>query len=322
MLEELSKSFKAILYDRVVSPLSGTFILSWLVINWKAMALLLLDDAFVEIRIKNIEALYSDNWFMPLAVYPLISAVILIFIYPYPSKLAYWFSKRRTEELKKIKQEIEKKTLLTREESDELRIQMEKSKTYASGLLKEKDDLIAALNRKIESLEAENPISTKKPEVQVTSAKAEDTDNAPEEKVRKVGGYRIGPGADLRKADLKEADLTSANLRKADLWRADLREANLTRADLAGANLIEAYLRGVRLREATLGGANLRGVDLSGADLTGADLTGADLAGADLTKVICDPEQIFKARNWDKAHFSEGVKEKLKELDANRKGAG
>ncbi len=35
MIQEIANSFKAILYDRIVSPLSGAFICSWLVINWK-----------------------------------------------------------------------------------------------------------------------------------------------------------------------------------------------------------------------------------------------------------------------------------------------
>ncbi len=252
-MKELSKSLKAILYGRVVSPLSGAFILSWLVINWKALSFLFLDKAPVDIRIENIRALYNGHEpLLLLAVYPLISALFLIFIYPYPSKLAYWFSKKRTEELKKMKQEIEKQTLLTREESDEIRIQMEKSETLASNLLKEKDEVIAALNRKIESLEAENLKSTKKPE---------DTNIVSKGAVRKIGVSIIEPGADLT------------------------------------------------------------GADLRGADLTGADLTGADLTGANLMEVICDPEQIFKALNWDKAHFSEGVKENLEKLYANRKEA-
>lgn len=272
-MEELSKSLKAILYGRVVSPLSGAFVLSWLVINWKALSFLFLDKAPVDIRIENIRALYNGNEpLLLLAVYPLVSALFLIFIYPYPAKLAYWFSKKRTEELKKMKQEIEKQTLLTREESDDIRIAMEKSTTHTTGLLKEKDEAIAALNRKIELLEAENQKSRKD---------AEDANNVSKEEVRKIGVSIIEPGANLGGADLMDANLT-------------------------GAALMDA---------------NLTGANLTGADLTGADLTGADLLGADLTEVICDPEQIFKALNWDKAHFSEGVKENLEKLYANRKDA-
>lgn len=50
------------------------------------------------------------------------------------------------------------------------------------------------------------------------------------------------PGADLKKANLREADLRGAYLRGANLQEADLREA-----DLQGAYLQEADLRGANL---------------------------------------------------------------------------
>lgn len=51
----------------------------------------------------------------------------------------------------------------------------------------------------------------------------------------------IGPGADLRGADLGGADLRYANLRGADLGGAYLRYANLGGANLRGANLRGAF---------------------------------------------------------------------------------
>ncbi len=70
-----------------------------------------------------------------------------------------------------------------------------------------------------------------------------------------VNGYTIGPGADLRRADLFGADLEGA--------------------DLSGANLIRADLSGANLKGADLAGADLRDTNLSEADLHGADLEGA-----------------------------------------------
>ena len=57
-----------------------------------------------------------------------------------------------------------------------------------------------------------------------------------------VNGYMIGPGADLRRADLFGADLEGV-----DLSGADLNEANLYEADLSGADLGRALLSGVNL---------------------------------------------------------------------------
>ncbi len=65
-----------------------------------------------------------------------------------------------------------------------------------------------------------------------------------------VNGYMIGPGADLRRADL-----FGAGLEGADLSGADLNEANLKRAGLEGANLSGADLVGAKLRWTNLTGA-------------------------------------------------------------------
>lgn len=158
MLEELTKSFKAILYDRVVSPLSGAFILSWSVINWKIFVLLFMGDETASARIANIESLsyMALSWesFFHLLAIPLISALFFIFAYPYPSKWAYSFAKDRSEELIKIKQEKEKKRLLTREESDEITVQMERTKHEGAIIIKEKNAAIEALNEKLKSYEA------------------------------------------------------------------------------------------------------------------------------------------------------------------------
>jgi hypothetical protein len=99
-------------------------------------------------------------------------------------------------------------------------------------------------------------------------------------------------GADLSRADLRQAFLFTADLRGADLSRADLRQAFLFTADLRGAELRGADLRGAILRQANLhevllgdadlSGANLRRTNLRGEDLRGADLRGADLRGAEL----------------------------------------
>ncbi len=153
-------------------------------------------------------------------------------------------------------------------------------------------------------------------------------------------------GADLSRADLRGARLRGANLSRADLSDAYLSDANLSRANLnnaylSGADLSRANLRGARLRganlsradlsDAYLSGADLRGANLSRANLNNAYLSGADLRGADLSRAnlnnaylihadlfkadlrgaIFDPEEIKKAKNWDKAIYDDEMKRKL-----------
>jgi len=92
----------------------------------------------------------------------------------------------------------------------------------------------------------------------------------------------IGPGADLRDANLYGVDLGGANLRGANLRGANLGGANLRGANLRDANLGGAILRGADLWGADLWGANLRDANLGGANLRGANLRGANLRGANL----------------------------------------
>ena len=92
-----------------------------------------------------------------------------------------------------------------------------------------------------------------------------------------VGGYYIGPGADLSDADL---DGYSSYLEGADL-----RNANLTGASFRYTDLRDADLSGVLLNGADLTITNLSGANLIGADLTGAILRHTNLEGAILDEV-------------------------------------
>lgn len=70
--------------------------------------------------------LYSDplwRW-MPLAIYPALTAMFFLFVYPYPAKWVYEFWRNRQKDLKEIRQKIEDETPLTIEESRIIRRQM------------------------------------------------------------------------------------------------------------------------------------------------------------------------------------------------------
>lgn len=82
----------------------------------------------------------------------------------------------------------------------------------------------------------------------------------------------IGPGANLRGANLAKKSLAHANLRGADLSGANLAGTDLTAADLTGA-----VLRGTDLHDACLRHAQLSGAVLAGTDFTGADVREASI---------------------------------------------
>jgi uncharacterized protein YjbI with pentapeptide repeats len=67
----------------------------------------------------------------------------------------------------------------------------------------------------------------------------------------------------------------------------------------------------VDLTNVSLKGANLKGVDLTREDLSGANIEEAKFTDSDTQKTQITVEQILKAKNWDKAHYSPEFWEKL-----------
>ena len=127
-----------------------------------------------------------------------------------------------------------------------------------------------------------------------------------------IGGFLIGPSANLANANLGGQNLSGVNLSNyAILSGANLSNTNLVSANLTnvmsggiigtplglptswiirngylvgpGANLVNALLSGADLVGANLAGTNLEGADLSGSDLTGIDLSNTKLAGSNLS---------------------------------------
>ena len=156
------------------------------------------------------------------------------------------------------------------------------------------------------------------------------------------------PRLDLRNTSLKELELEGADLFRANLSDAKLHLANLPASNLRGAALRYAKLhlaylpasnlRGAVLRYAKFHGANLSHVCLQGADLEGAELPDADLStaefdphtefkGAELGTAKfyekdgpteeargLSPDQILRAKEWEKARFSPSFHDKLMAL--------
>ncbi len=119
-------------------------------------------------------------------------------------------------------------------------------------------------------------------------------------------------GAKLYGAYLEGANLVGANLNGAYLEGAILAVANLVRANLVGAKLYGANLVGANLESANLESANLVGANLVRANLESAKLDGAYLVRANLKNAEnLTPEQVKKAKDWEKAKYSEEFRAQL-----------
>jgi hypothetical protein len=131
MLSDLAKTVKAQLYERVSSPLLGAFAISWVAWNYRFIFVLISSMPVAE-RFAYIDSNIFDSYqniFLHGTLYPLLTTLSLIFIYPVPAKFVYEYWRKRQRELKEIQQRIDDETPLTREEARELRHETLKCQT-------------------------------------------------------------------------------------------------------------------------------------------------------------------------------------------------
>lgn len=113
------------LLERLNSPLSGAFIISWFCWNYR-MVFVLFASIPVSDRFKFVDTvLYpstADKW-LRFLLYPAATATVFIIIYPLLSQLVFWYWHKEKElKLKAIRDKIENATLLTVEESRQIRV--------------------------------------------------------------------------------------------------------------------------------------------------------------------------------------------------------
>lgn len=123
MLNDIATSIKAQLYDRVSSPLLGSFLISWCFWNWKFILILTSGLTatekltYIDLNLFSSTQKYITNGF----IYPLIIALIIIYIYPIPAKIIYRVTRNHHRDLKKIQQTIDDDTPMPIEDARELR---------------------------------------------------------------------------------------------------------------------------------------------------------------------------------------------------------
>lgn len=80
-MKELIKSFFESSRERIKNPLIGTFAISWILINWKPIFILLFSNLTIEKRIQEIELNHTSLKYN--LVLPLIIALLYVIILPY-----------------------------------------------------------------------------------------------------------------------------------------------------------------------------------------------------------------------------------------------
>lgn len=178
MLSDLAKTVKAQLYERVSSPLLGAFAISWVAWNYRFI-LVLISSMPVAERFAYIDSNIFDSYqniFLHGTLYPLLTTLSLIFIYPVPAKFVYEYWRKRQRELKEIQQRIDDETPLTREEARELRHETLNARLEFEQELERKSAEITRLKETIKELQPrEKTDIDQPPKKQTKSAPAKTT---------------------------------------------------------------------------------------------------------------------------------------------------
>jgi len=153
-MDDLVKSFKAQLYDRVSSPLLSSFVLAWIVWNHRLFMVLLSSDLKIFEKFIYVDSILYPTWREiagPGFIWPLMSALALLFLYPIPGRWVYEYVRKEQRELKRIQQRIDDETPLTVESARALRTEMR----LIQEEIDSKDSQISTLRASIQSLEEE-----------------------------------------------------------------------------------------------------------------------------------------------------------------------
>ncbi len=167
-MDDIKKSFNAILYERTTSPFYGTLIVSWFVWNWKIVYLTIFisEDQLNTDKISYITENFCDG--LNLILYPLISTVLLLTIVPFISNGAYWLSLRFIKWRREQKNKVELKQLLTLEQSIELREQIFNQEKRIEKILTDKNLEIEQLKSLLEAQKDGNSIKSEQAGAEVS----------------------------------------------------------------------------------------------------------------------------------------------------------
>lgn len=156
MLEESKKSIQNILNQRISSPFYGTLIVSWLLWNWKIIYLTIfvseqkITSNKIDFIIANYNNVYHLIWL------PLLSTFLILTLIPFLTNGAFWLDLKFEQWRIEQKNTIEKKQLLSIEQSISLREQILSMETRFETLLSDKNAEINQLKLLINELEKAN----------------------------------------------------------------------------------------------------------------------------------------------------------------------
>lgn len=159
MIDDISSSIRSHYQNRATSPLIKTFVIMWAIWNYKLL-FTLFSGMPVHYKFDYIENyIYTSEWvmFSNGLLYPLLTALLFIFIYPWPARFVYEYTHRRERELTTIKKKIEDETPLTIEGSRKIIGKVLQLEKEIHTKLAKKEREIERLTELVHKLQSDNP---------------------------------------------------------------------------------------------------------------------------------------------------------------------
>lgn len=171
MIDDVGKTIKAILYDRIVSPLFGTFLLSWCGWNWRLIILFLTDESTtVEKKFEYVDTeLYPGDWEMLShgLLWPLLTTIFFLYLYPWIARFVYGHWREEQNRLKSLQIEKDGETPLKEEEAREIKSQALQAEFRYQEEREKREARIRELETLVKSLQrSEVPTASNENEVQ------------------------------------------------------------------------------------------------------------------------------------------------------------
>jgi hypothetical protein len=158
MIKEVTNSFKAALYQRVSSPLYGTYIFSWIMYNWKIVLPLVFGSPGIDTRLLAFTYALSpsegsiayDSVFAPM-----IATAAILLLQPIIQRFIFIYTEWNKSEGLKKRDKFSNETMLTLEQSNELRASVHKIHAFHQETLENKEAEITSLNKMSDSKDKE-----------------------------------------------------------------------------------------------------------------------------------------------------------------------
>lgn len=158
MIKEATNSLKAVLYERINSPIWGTLIISFACFNWESLLILVKDQSPIIERIKYIKETYFviDGSVCYYRLYiPIIVTILILFLIPWIQNQYFVYTESLKTKSKERRDEYEARTRLSLDQSNELRRRIMNIHSSNQEVSSFQEKEISTLNETIKKLQTQ-----------------------------------------------------------------------------------------------------------------------------------------------------------------------